>query len=373
MTKRAPRAHAQERTRARRATYAALFVVLVVVLTACSGNNNRQNSLHPEGTYARRIDNLFQPIFWIAVVVGVGVVGGTVIFALKFRYREGVNDSPRQVHGSTPLEIGWTVIPVVLLAIISVPTVSTIFKNVQVPKGKALEVTVTGKQWWWQFSYPKQSGIDKTIVTSTELHIPVKTEIRVSLESDNVIHSFWIPELAGKTDVVPGHHNKMNMEADKPGTYLGQCAQYCGLAHADMRMRVIAMTPSDFGAWVANQQKGPAQPYSGEIETLTGQKYGCINCHVLDDSSKAPLAPNLTHIDSRTTFAGGTQALNREDLIHWVMDAPGVVPMQSKDCRVAGAVGCVGMPSFTKHTPKGQPVMTRSDAETIVTYLLGEK
>jgi len=197
--------------------------------------------------------------------------------------------------------------------------------------------------------------------------------VYLSEVSDNVIHSFWVPELNGKKDVMPGQTNHNTIEADKPGTYLGACAEFCGLSHANMRFRVIAETKSDWEAWLANQQKGPAQPWAGQIKQLTASKYSCTNCHVLDNSTKTNYGPNLTHLHSRTTFAGGTYEINRKNLTNWVKNAPSMIAMASTDCRLPPPATCVGMPSFTKNTPKGLPTMTQADADTIVTYLLGEK
>ncbi len=357
-------------TRRRRWLPAVLLPTLALFLVSCS-NDNGQNSLAPKGKSAHTINNLFGPVFWVAAVIGVAVLTATVAFAVVFRYRPGTNDSPKQTHGSTPLEIGWTILPALILAVVAVPTVKTIFDLAREPKGHVLDVTVTGKQWWWQVEYP-----DAHVVTASELHIPVGRPVRIDLRSPDVVHSFWIPELAGKQDVIPGRTQKLVLRTDRPGTYLGQCAEFCGLSHANMRMRVIAQTPADFDVWLRGQQQGPVQRYEGsEVARLTGEKYQCINCHTFDKSSQAVYGPNLTHVGSRTTFAGGSQELNRQNLTKWVMDAPSLVPMQSKDCRKgpAPAYTCVGMPSFTKNTPPDQPVMTRADADQIVSYLLGER
>jgi cytochrome c oxidase subunit II len=357
----------------RRLGLAGLLVGIAALLAAC-GNNNGQNSLHPKGPAAEKIDNLFIPILILAIVIGIAVVTATVIFAVKFRYREGKPDNPKQIHGSTPLEIGWTIVPALILLVVAVPTIATIFDLAKEPKGPdVLQIKVEGKQWWWQFQVPKQPMNDKTVVTSTELHIPVNTKVYLSQTSDNVIHSFWVPELNGKKDVMPGRVNHNTIEASEPGTFLGACAEYCGLAHADMRFRVVAQTMDDWKAWLANQQQGPAQSWTGDIKKLTATKYQCTNCHVFNDSGKSTGFPNLTHIDSRSTFAGGVYEVNRENLTHWVMNAPSMIPMQSKKCRLPAPATCVGMPSFTKNTPPGLPVMTKEDADTIVTYLLGEK
>ncbi len=140
-----------------------------------------------------------------------------------------------------------------------------------------------------------------------------------------------------------------------------------------MRFRVIAEPMDEWKQWLAGQQQGPAQPWSGEIKQLTATKYQCTNCHIFDDSTKTNYAPNLTHLRSRSTFAGGTYDLDPKNLHNWVLNAPSMIAMQSKDCRQPPPATCVGMPSFTKNTPKGQPVMSQQDADTIVTYLLGEK
>ncbi len=363
----------------RRGAPLALLVGIALFVVGCSSNDNGQNSLKPAGRNAQLISDLFLPILGIAVVVGVLVVGATVVFAVKFRHREGKDDNPKQIHGSSPLEIGWTIVPALILAVIAVPTIATIFKIAEEPQGQVLHANVVGKQWWWQAEYQKQdkvsgTSIDKTIVTANEIHMIAGVPLKLDLKSDNVIHSFWIPELGGKQDVIPGRQQHITFYADKPGTYLGACAEYCGLSHANMRMRVIAQTKEDFNAWMANQQGGPAQPWTGEIEKLTGATFACTNCHVFDDSSKAPYGPNLTHLASRTVFAGGVYELNRTNLVNWILNAPGMNPMQSKECREPPPATCVGMPSYTKNTPKGDyPVMTRAQSEQIADYLLAEK
>jgi cytochrome c oxidase subunit 2 len=359
---------------------------LVLVLAGCSEvKNNGQNSLEPKGAQARKIDNLFVPWLIVAIVIGIAIIVATVFLAVKFRYRPGKNENPKQIHGNTKLEIGWTILPALLLAIVAVPTVSTIFDLAQNPGSQALQVTVEGKQWWWQFSYP-----DAKVVTADEMVIPTGRDVFLKLtacdgtgaaKTCNVIHSFWVPELSGKKDVVPGHENTLTLSADKPGTYLGQCAEYCGLSHANMRFRVIAKSPADFDQWLTEQKQGPVQPMSasdgspaGAAQTLIAKTFLCTNCHVLDDSSTATYGPNLTHLASRTTFASGAYPLNRQNLVNWVRDAPSMIPMSSDGCRLPPGQGiCVGMPSFINNTPKGQPTMSQNQAEQIADFLLGQK
>jgi cytochrome c oxidase subunit 2 len=374
------------RSRGRRLVLVAV-AALALVLAACSEvKNNGQNSLEPKGPKAQQIYNLFVPILIIAIIVGIAIIVATVFLAVKFRYKKGTNENPKQVHGNTRLEIGWTVLPALLLAIIAVPTVATIFDLAENPGPQALQVHVVGKQWWWEFKYPKQD-----VVTANELVIPAGRPVRVNLTACdeslpnkcNVIHSFWVPELNGKRDVVPGRKSFTTIEADKPGTYLGQCAEYCGLSHANMRFRVIAKEPQEFDRWIGEQQQGPTVPFqvgtgaqtqpAGPAQELMSTKFQCTNCHSVGDSKVSSYGPNLTHLGSRTTFASGYYELTRDKLVQWVHNAPGLIPMESKACRESGepAAGkCVGMPSFSRDTPAGQPTMTQQEAEQIADYLL---
>lgn len=369
------------------------LATLALALSACStesGPENQQNPLRPKGRYAEEIDNLFGPVFWVSVVVGVLVVGATIFVALRYRQREGEDARPKQTHGSTPLEIGWTILPAVILFAVAVPTVSTIFSLDEEPSNP-IEVTAVGKQWWWQFDYPRDDS-GKRIVTANDMHIPVDRDVLVTLTACddslpggpetggpgcNVLHSFWVPELGGKRDVVPGRDNQLKLRADEPGVYVGQCAEYCGLSHANMKFRVIAQTAPDYEAWLAEQREGPAVDLTdaGEAERLFATRFQCGNCHNSVDSSVSVYGPNLTHFASREVFASGYYELTRERLIEWLLDAPSLIPMQSEDCRlgspgsIPGAI-CVGMPSFTQNTPDGQPTMTRREAEILADYLL---
>jgi len=374
------------RSRGRRLVLVAVAAVALVVAGCSEVKHNGQNSLEPKSPQAQKIYDLFVPILIIAIVVGIAIIAATVFVAVKFRYKNTTNENPRQVHGNTRLEIGWTVLPALLLAIIAVPTVATIFDLAENPGPKALQVTVQGEQWWWQFSYP-----DAKVVTADELIIPTGRDVFLKLEACNgegttktcnVIHSFWVPELSGKKDVVPGQTNTLTISADKPGTYLGQCAEYCGLSHANMRFRVIAKSPADFQQWLSEQQQGPVNELAdsngdpaGSTQKLIVNTFQCTNCHVFDDSSKASIGPNLTHLASRTTFASGTYPLTRSNLVNWVQNAPSMIPMQSKDCRLPPSPSniCVGMPSFIENTPPGQQSMTQRQAEDIADFLLEQK
>ncbi len=323
--------------RFRRAGVTAAIAIAAITLASCgdsTGPNNRQNALRPAGKYAHQILNLTRPFFWIAVVVGLGVIGATLYVALRFREKPGEERSPKQVHGNTVLEISWTIIPALILAVMAVPTVATIFSLAKKPTGPGVvHVTVTARQWWWQFDY---TDTGNGVQTANELHIPIGQPISLTLQTplcsptpcylNGVNHSFWIPELNGKKDVIPGRTSYLNLEADKPGVYQGQCAEYCGLSHADMRMRVIAQTPADYQAWVESQRTQKTT----EAALLTGVNsaaYGCASCHSFKAGVAGAVAPNLVHLADRTAFAGDIYLVNYDNLWKWIHDAPSRKPM----------------------------------------------
>ena len=315
-------------------------VVAFIFLAACA-QDAPQDSLKPAGPMAHKIDHLFLPIFWFTVVPIFVLVNGIIIVSvIRFRHRPG-RAEPVQVHGNTKLEIGWTAAPALLLLFVAVPTIGTIFNLAQEPKGNVLRVDVFGHMWWWEYQYPTLG-----FSTANELHIPTGRPVRLTLQSiepgipaakgeqfaAGVIHSFWVPRLAGKQDVTPGHKNKLTIQADKPGTYPGQCAEYCNLSHANMRLKVIAMKPADFDAWVAAQKRPAATPDSGpaaEGFKLFQQK-GCVGCHTLQgvQGATARVGPNLTHLMSRTSFAGAMFKITPDNLKKWVSDPPAMKPMR---------------------------------------------
>ena len=296
---------------------------LLLVLSACS-ENAPQDTMEPAGPVSRKILHLSEPVFLIAGIVFVLVQGLVVYAVIRFRDRpDKPRPEPEQVHGNTKLEVGWTLIPALILFSIAIPTIKTIFDLSHKPKN-ALQVTVVGHQFWWEYQYT-----DLGITTANELSIPAGVPVELTLKSVDVIHSYWIPPLAGKTDVIPGRENHMSFQADKPGTYLGQCTEFCGLSHANMRARAIAYTQSDFDTWVA-RQKTPAAAVPDGSEAAKGLALfngkGCAGCHTIEGVSQGKVGPNLTHLQSRTTFAGSMFALNQDNLRTWLKNPPGVKP-----------------------------------------------
>jgi cytochrome c oxidase subunit 2 len=300
---------------------AAFSASLYLVLAACA-ENAPQDTLEPKGEVARKIDNLIDPVFIVAGVVLLLVLGLVLTAIVKFRARPD-SPEPEQIHGNTRLEVGWTLAPALILLAVAVPTIATIFDLAKKPDN-AVNVTVIGHQFWWEYRYD-----DLGVVTANELRMPVGRPVQLTLLSDDVIHSYWIAPLAGKTDVVPGRQNTMSFSADAPGEYLGQCTEFCGDSHANMRAKAIAMLPADFDAWVAGQRAGAVTAAAGtpaeEGALLFAQK-GCGGCHTVAGVSEGIIGPNLTHFATRTTFAGSIFDNNDTNLRRWLRDPQGEKP-----------------------------------------------
>ncbi len=233
-----------------------LLALLALLLTGCD-TNTPQNTFDARGEVAKEQRDLFYLAMWPAIVVMVFVLAGLVVIVLRFR-RRSPDELPIQTHGNTRLEIAWTIAPAIVLLIVAVPTISAIFDLGRKPHQDALAVHVTGFQWAWQFEYPdiNDSG-GQPLSSLGDLHIPVGREIGLTITSKDVNHSFWIPKLAGKLDAIPSNTNVMWLKADEPGSFSGQCAEFCGLGHAGMKLTVFAQSQEDFDAWV--KEKGGIQ------------------------------------------------------------------------------------------------------------------
>lgn len=332
-----------------------LTLLAVGILLAACAPNAPQDVLDPKGPYAEKADRLWDLTFGTAVVVFFIVEGLLVAALFLFRQKGGKPGNPVQVHHNTKLEIGWTMVPVIILAALAVPSVAAIFEFAAEPEN-ALEVEVTGKQWWWQYRYTEAG-----VMAANELYIPVGRPIRLVLRSEDVIHSFWVPKLGGKQDVVPGHTNLLNIQASVPGEYFGQCAEYCGLSHANMRLRVFAVPPDEFEFWLESQKQDAQSPAGGLaadgqrlfLEGVGGDpSTACSSCHAVGGTAaQAQVGPNLTHFASRTTFGGAMFENNTENLRAWLRDAPGVKPGSK-------------MPSGTKELG-----LSDNDIDALIAYL----
>jgi cytochrome c oxidase subunit II len=301
---------------------------------------------------------------------------------IRHRHRAGRADP---VETDTPTKLRWVVVPAIIMMFVDLipfgEEAKTTFALAAEPKGDVLPVDVYGHLWWWEFVYPgyrvPKAPASYRLTTANELHIPTGRPVRLTLHSiepglksladfksqsdelpTGVIHSFWVPKLAGKQDVVPGHDNKVTLVAEKPGTYYGQCTEYCNLSHANMRLRVVAQAPEDFDNWIASQKRPAAKPESGPAaegyQIFTG-KGGCLACHTnvgIEGNTLARVGPNLTHLKSRETFGGATFENTAENLKRWVKDPPAMKPMRPKDG--------TGMPN------RG---LTKDEVEKVVEFL----
>ncbi len=352
--------------------------LIVLALSACSGSGP-QSSLEPQGPIAQDIDGLWELVLILATIVFVLVMIAFVASIIRFRERKNDTHEPVQVHGNTRLEIVWTIIPAVILAVLAVPSVEGIFDLRTAPEGpEVVNVEVTGHQWWWEFVYPDIIGEDgRPLITANELHVPAGTPVSLTMTSSDVIHSFWVPPLNGKRDVVPGRITRLTLNADPdavnqdtgfgPGVILGQCAEFCGLAHADMRLRVFVETPSGFDEWAAGQLAPSAVPAAGAAaagyETFNQVCTACHQATVMQpdgtvetiglentltargEEFRDSFGPNLTHFGSRTTFGGASFANDPAHLAVWLNNPSDLKPMLPDRNDVANKV-ILGMPNF---------------------------
>jgi cytochrome c oxidase subunit II len=365
----------------------ALLVPLALALTACA-EDAPLDSLTPKGPEAQTIHNLVVPVFAIAGVVFVLVQGGVLFLAWRFHKRKDDDgELPPQVHGNTRLELGWTILPALLLAGVGAASVLTLLDLDDRP-ADAQQVEVIGQQWWWEYRYDVDGDGEDDIVTANDLVIPAGKPVTLTVTSRDVIHSYWIPHLNGKRDAVPGRTSPLAMEADEPGVYRGQCTEFCGLSHSYMGMRVVALSEADYADWEARQLEGAEVP-TGELaqEGMELFRTTCSQCHLVSGEGGneaareeagtegaalvAGAAPDLTHFASRGVFAGAVfdlwvdlddngevdidevgQELNVAALEAWLRDPPALKP--------AYAEGGRGMPNLN---------LTEEQIDALVAYL----
>ena len=296
--------------------------------------HGRTSIFSPNGTPAHSIFGLSTLILTFTLGIFL-VVGGLLLYALiRFRHREtdpNPLQEPAQIYGSTQIELSWTVVPILIVFMLFLATARVIYSTERSPKpATALDVIVIGHQFWWEYRYPKFG-----IVTANELHVPVSdprnpNATYLIMSSADTNHSFWVPQLAGKMDVIPNKVNVMWIDPHSEGLYLGQCAQYCGTQHAKMLLRVYAETPADFAAWVRRQQ----QPAKEDDATAEGrevfQHNDCISCHTIAGTvATGRFGPDLTHLASRETIASGAVPNTPENIRKFVQNPdhfkPGVL------------------------------------------------
>ncbi|MEO8607909.1 MAG: cytochrome c oxidase subunit II [Chloroflexota bacterium] len=305
----------------RKLFYRFTFLLILCLMSGCAGS---PSFLQPASPIASAEADLYRTLFVVSVVVFVIVEGLLLYVVMRFRKRPGREITPLQQYRAYFVEALYTLIPVVVVVVIFILTLRTM-QTVAAPPEQAGDVNihVLGHQWWWEFDYP-----DQDVITANELHIPVNTNVYLTLDTVDVIHSFYVPQLSGKTDVMAGMTNHMWLRGDTVGEYHGQCAEYCGLNHANMRFTVFVDTPQDYQAWITNQQQPPPDPQTpmqkdGQNMIVNGI---CGSCHLLGEEGPEHVAPNLTHLFSRSRFAGDTFDLNEENLRKWLLDNQAMKP-----------------------------------------------
>lgn len=325
----------------------AAALALVPFLAAC-GDEYPQTTFRPVTDFGEIINGLFYNTTAWTMVILVLVEAVLIYILFRFRARPDAPE-PKHVHGNTAVEIVWTVIPAIIVAVISVPAVQAIFDLQRPMDEDAFVVEVIGHQWWWEFRYPELEGV----VTANEMHVPVGRTIYLNMHSADVIHSFWIPRLGGKRDVNPAprttadeqpHRNHLQFRIREAGSYEGQCAEFCGTAHAVMKMRVIAHEPEAFRHWVAAYRTPPPDPIDAVAQRGMElfMSSPCIACHSISGTRAiGRIGPDLTFLGDRWSVGAGTIENSPEAIADWITDPHGLKP----GAKMPGtAVGAAGMP-----------------------------
>lgn len=294
---------------------------------------SQTNMFAPAATPAHSIFDVSVLTLRVTGIIFV-IVAGLLLYALiRFRQRPGDSDrEPAQIYGSNQIELSWTVIPILIVVMLFLSTTRIILGTQSIPKpASAMDVTVIGHQYWWEYRYPKLG-----VVTANELHVPVSdrsspTPTYLTMSSVDVAHSFWVPRLAGKTDVIPNRVNTMWLDPQQAGLFLGQCAQFCGVQHAKMLIRVYAQSPADFAAWIDQQKQPAVQSFPGNPAAAEGQAVfmhnACINCHAVSGTAATGrFGPDLTHLASRATIGSGIVENTPANLRKWIDDPSSFKP-----------------------------------------------
>jgi cytochrome c oxidase subunit 2 len=276
--------------------------------------------LLPRSQDARQIAALGIVLLVIAAFIFIVVEGLLLLSLLRFRRRKA--SDTEQVYGNTGLEVLWTVIPAIIVTVLFVLTVRTM-ADIQLAEGQ-VPVNVTGHQFWWQFEYPEGG-----FFTANEMHVPSDRSLELQIRAADVIHSFWAPQLGGKTDAIPGRTNHMSITKMTVGKYLGECAEFCGAQHARMRFWLVVDTPKAYAAWFRNQQLPAAPPTSADQKAGKAalETQACIGCHTIRGTAAAGMVgPDLTHVGSRSSLAAGTLKNTPPDMELWIADPQKVKP-----------------------------------------------
>lgn len=306
-----------------------LFVILLLLVASCLLGGCTESTpavFRPQGEAAREINTLWWILFGMGTAVYL-LVMAFVLFALfRRRSQADLSGDPQKngVNGRRIIWFGGVIIPAVILAVTYGFTLDTM-RDLRLPSAdNRLVIKVTGYQWWWEVTYPGENAI-----TANEIYLPVGEEVLFELTSADVIHSFWVPELHGKMDLIPGITNTWKLQADEPGEYWGLCAEFCGMQHAKMLFLVVAVPPEEFDAWLEAQRQPAvaptAAPTQAGLDIFLAE--GCAECHAIRGTDAAGnLGPDLTHLASRLTLGAGSVSNNRGNLAGWIADPHGIKP-----------------------------------------------
>ena len=340
----------------------AAAVLLVALGAACGGPYPQSTIDAVTPGYGGLTDGLYRWIFWWTIFILVVVWGLLAYILIRFRDRPGAPE-PKKTRGHLPLEIGWTLGPAIIIVLIAIPTIRGVFRTQAPAPANALIVDVIGHQWWWEFRYPARG-----VVTANEMHLPVGRPIELRIRSADVIHSFWVPRLGGKRDANPRvrqpegkewNPNQMVFTIDEPGVLLGQCAEFCGLNHGLMRMRIIAEAPEKFESWLGKMTQPPA-PEPGSPAAAGEQvflNHACVACHTIAGTrAQGKVGPNLTRLGLRTTIGAGILKNTPENLRRWIED-----PTAFK--------GGIVMPPAAEMGGMPPPGLTSQELDALVAFL----
>ena len=380
--------------------------MLGLAVAACAGDQYPQTTLDPVTDFGDQIHSLYVTVFWWTMLILVVVWAAMAWILVRYRAREG-SPAPKQIHGHLGLEIGWTIGPAIIVVLIAIPTIQTVFATQRPLSDDALEVHVTAHRYWWDFYYPEYD-----IRTANELHLPTGRAITLRLISNDIIHSFWVPRLGGKRDLNPlvavregdPRYNYLFFTVEEPGVYMGQCAEFCGEAHAWMGMRVEAHAEGGFDAWVGEMRRvsagatGPQASAAVEAGTALGappsqegallepqaavqedplvtqgrqvflQQAYCTLCHSVQTPGPptTPLGPNLARVGARSTLGAGLMENTEENLIRWITDPQSMKPGVIMPGVNQGVVGKGGV----EYPPTS---LTEDQVRAVAAYLLAQR
>ena len=299
----------------------AAWVFILTVFVACSTKRS-PSIVDPKGSEAHKIAG----VWWLmcGLAAGVYVIVGGFILVAAFRGRGSATGKPSRIRDNTFIWVGGIIVPALILLVLGAATVQATNNLRRPEKSDPLRIEVVGKRWWWGVTYPQHN-----FTTANEVHIPVGRPVEIGLDSDNVIHSFWVPQLGGKVDLIPGQHNVLRLKATKEGTFRGECAEYCGLEHARMNFLVVAQSAASFDTWALRHQQSPSGPDNQLAANgqMVFTRAPCAGCHTIrGTTAQGTIGPDLTDIGSRLALGANTVPNTEGYLAGWIANSQTIKP-----------------------------------------------